>query len=791
MATSTPNADSTDSYADRGTSTQAAEDTEGDHAIALAYFNEAWAADRQNREDMLDDGGFFIGGENQWEGKAISERKKAQRPALTLNKLPQFVKQVTGEVRKNPPAIKVDPAGGESTKAVAEIYTGLIRNIQVQSNAKSAYVTAIEGAATVGQGAWRVVTEYSNDDGFEQDIRIKRIPDHLSFIDDPFAKEADRRDRRYFFLMNEMPRKEYERQFPDAPVSDMAAELRKLPRGWATKDTVRVAEYWCRRKVKRKLLAFSDGRVMREDEFAAGLKSGAIVADPNVTIENERDVEAWEVYSRLMNASEWLTEEQPWAGKLIPFAVVIGEEFMIGGNVTRKGIVRDAKDPQRIVNYMRSTAVEASALQPKAPFVVTVDQIKGFETIWQNAGVNNYAYLPYNPDPRAAGAPQRVQPSLPQTGLDLQAQIASQDMKEVIGIYDPQLGQKSNETSGRAILARQQQGDTGTFNFIDNLSTGIMHTGNILVDLIPHIYDTKRMVRVLGEDGTGDMVEINSPVFEKGVAKILNDMTVGEYSVAVAAGPAFSTRRAEAVESMTEFVRAVPQAGALIGDQIAQNMDWPGAEKIGKRLRTLLPPEIRAMEGENIPPPTPDPEKAANALEAAASADLKTAQADKAKAETATLAVQLETMMGGMDQRIGLMIQQGFQQMMTQMFPGGAPGVAPGGQPQGGIDPSLRRDMADMADQARGHTEGKVNDMVANHLGPALSQFGQSQHAGFHALGQGLAELGQHVRAGMEQQAHATHALAQAHSAETELVRDPKTGRATGSRKKPPQQTMN
>lgn len=673
MASVAPNVDTT-SDGSRGDTPK-----QSDHAVAMGYFTEAWSADRQTRAEMTADGGFYIGGDNQWDGAALTKRRKAQRPALTLNKLPQFVKQVTGEVRKNPPSIKFMPAGGAATQEVAEIFTGLTRQIQAASNAKSAYVTATEGAAIVGQGAWRVVTEYSADDKFEQDIRIRRIPDHLSFIDDPFAKEADRRDRRYFFVFNEMPRKEYERQFPDAPVSDMPDEVRRLPEGWASRDVVRVAEYWCRVPVKRKLLAFSDGRVMFEDDFAAKLKKGEIVADPNVTIDMEREVDTWRVESRLMNGAQWLTKPQPWAGKYIPFAVVIGEEIVIGGTVSRKGIVRDARDPQSVVNYMRTASVEAAALQPKAPWVVTVEQIKGYETIWQNSGVENYAYLPYNYDTNAPGAPQRAQPALAQAGLDIQAQIASQDMKEVIGIYDPQLGQKSNETSGRAILARQQQGDTGTFHFIDNLATAIMFTGVILVDLIPRIYDTTRIVRVLAEDGKAQAVEINKRTTEAGIEKVLNDMTVGEYDVAVAAGPSFSTRRAEAVESMTEFVRTVPAAGALIGDKIASNMDWPGAEDIAKRLRTLLPPEIRAMEGEEMPEPQPDPKVAAEALRAAAQADLATQQAEKVRAETATLVMQLDAAINGINQQIAMGIESGMSQMMARMFApaGDEPPMAP------------------------------------------------------------------------------------------------------------------
>ena len=789
MAVVMPDADTT-SDGSRGDTPK-----QSDHAVALGFFTEAWAADRQTRSDMTDDGGFYIGGDNQWDGAALTKRRNAQRPALTLNKLPQFVRQVTGEVRKNPPSIKFMPAGGEATQEVAEILTGLSRQIQAASNAKSAYVTATEGAVIVGQGAWRVVTEYSADDKFEQDIRIKRIPDHLSFIDDPFTKEADRRDRRYFFVFTEMPRKEYERQYPDAPVSDMPDDVRRLPEGWGTKDVVRVAEYWCRVPIKRKLLAFSDGRVMFEDDFAKGVKSGRIIPDPNITIEAERDVDTWRVESRLMNGAQWLTEPQPWAGKYIPFAVVIGEEIVIGGSVSRKGVVRDAKDPQRIVNYMRTSSVEAAAMQPKAPWLVTVDQIAGLETFWQNSGVENYAYLPWKPDPQAPGAPQRAQPALAQAGLDIQAQIASQDMKEVIGIYDPQLGQKSNETSGRAILARQEQGDTGTFHFIDNLATAIMFTGLILIDLIPKIYDTQRVVRVLAEDGKAQAVEINKPMMEAGINKVLNDMTVGEYDVVVAAGPSFSTKRAEAVESMTEFVRSVPQAGALLGDKIAENMDWPGAEGIAKRLQMLLPPEIRQMEGIQGPPPSPPPEALAaqqqaeqqqaelqfKQTEAAAKAQMEMAKLEAdMEIKRAELAIETERLALEREkialEREKLALQAVTAERTAAMAEREAAEPEEPDEPAG--DPEMRQHAADIADFAQSRTAGEVGGLIGQ-MAPALE-----------ALGQGQAQLGESMQAGLERLAQATEQLAAATMAETELVRDPVTNKPLGARKKPPAMVM-
>lgn len=199
-----------------------------------------------------------------------------------------------------------------------------------------------------------------------------------------------------------------------------------------------------------------------------------------------------------------------------------------------------------------------------------------------------------------------------------------------MGLYDASLGARSNETSGRAIMARQREGDVSTFHFIDNLSRAIRHGGRILIDLIPKVYSGERIVRVLGYDGTPQNVRLGagqgdtaSGATEAGAGQDqatpidpatgqampvppnmrfdgVYDLAVGKYDLVVEAGPSFSTRRQEAAEQMTEFVRAFPQAAPVLGDLMAKNMDWPGADEIAARLKRLLPPQ--ALEDGGLPP---------------------------------------------------------------------------------------------------------------------------------------------------------------------------------------------
>jgi hypothetical protein len=654
------------------------------HRRAMRDFDEGWTADAKNREAMLDDLEFYAG--EQWLESIRADRETEKRPIFTFNRLPQFVRQLTGDARQNTPAIKVMPTGDGATKDVAEILTGLIRNIEVCSDAKAAYTTAIEGAAQGGQGGWRVARVYSGEDGFEQDLRIQRIPDPLSILIDPFCREADKSDKRYAFVFQDISRTKYAELYPDSTINDFPNNDGSGVAGgvgWFTKDNVRLAEYWYQEDKPKLILRLSDGSVVDAAEVA---EAGGL--PPELQIVEQREITAKCAYSCICNGMEVLEGPFDWGDEYIPIAYVPGEEIVINGATVRRGMVRDAKDPQRAYNYTRTTAIEAIALQPKAPWTLTIKNLEGVKDMWDAAGRKNWPYLAFTPDPMNPNGPKRADPALAQQGLDSQAMLANDDLKGVTGIYDASLGNKSNETSGVAIRARQKEADTGTFLYLDNLARAIAFTGKVLIRQIPKVYNGRRIVRVLGEDGSADMAEINKPAWKQGAQTVLNDITTGEYDVVVSSGPSYATKRVEAAESLMQFMQAAPQAGQLIADLVAKNMDWPGADDIAKRLRTMLPPEIRAMEGEEMPEPKPDPEAAANALDKAAAADLKTQQAEKTRVETAALAMQLDVAINGMDQRIAMAIEQGMGAILMRMFSG------QGGQPMGEQPPMMPQEEA-------------------------------------------------------------------------------------------------
>ncbi len=637
------------------------------HAEAMRRGEEIWDAEQQNMREGRDCQRFYVGGEGQWEAKARASRVADGRPVLTINLLPKFVRQMTGDLRKNPPSLKFLPAKGKASKETAEAFGGITRHIEQQSSAKDCYIIATENAAIASQGFFRVVTEYSSDDGFEQDIRIRPIRDPFGAALDPYATLPDKSDARYGFVFEFISVEDFEAAWPGHSASEVPMpDEGRFP--WRRGNSIRIAEYWKRKPVKKTLILLDDGAVV-EDE--ADIPEGR-------TETNRREVEAYEVVMYRVSGAAVLSGPHAFPSKYIPICMVVGEEVTIDNVTTRKGMVHDARDPQRVYNYSRTASVEAIAQQPKAPWVGTVAMFAN-RPEWKTAGSKNHSYLAYNIDKNAPKSkPERAQPALASQGLDTQSIIASNDLEAATGIFKTSLGAPSNETSGVAIAQRQQEGDTTTFLYPDNLSRALSCLGRILADMIPRVIDTEREVRILKEDGSTEMLPVNvsqenQQQDAKGRAKPLYDLSAGEYDVVVSVGPSFASRRAEAASHMVELATGLPIVGQAAPDLIVENMDFPGADAIAKRIKGVIG---IGEDGEPIQQEQQqDPTQAAGALKDAADADLKEAQANKTRLESAGLAQQI-TMMGGQIEAL-MQLVQGLQAQQQpgagDMPPMGAP----------------------------------------------------------------------------------------------------------------------
>ena len=589
-------------------------------ALMRSRFTMAMAAYSESREDELDDLRFMAGSpDNQWQWPAdvLATRGAVQgqtinaRPCLTINKLPQHVRQVTNEQRQNRPTGKVIPADDKADIEVAQVFDGMVRHIEYISDADVAYDTACDNQVTYGEGYIRILTEYCREDSFDQDIKIGRVRNSFSVYMDPMIQDPCGADARFCFITEDIDKRDYERMFPDAaPISSLMANGVGDPSlsAWINQDTVRIAEYFYY-ETKKQTLRLYPGNISVWKDSPQDKQLMSMFGKPL----RERTADRKQVKWIKTNGYEVL-EEQDWAGKWIPVVRVVGNEFEVDGQIYLSGLVRNAKDAQRMYNYWTSQEAEMLALAPKAPFIGYGGQFEGYELQWKTANTNNWPYLEVNPDVTdGAGAPlplpQRAAPPLPQTGL-IQAKMgASDDIKSTTGQYDSSLGATSNERSGKAILAREKQGDTGTYHYVDNLSRAVRHVTRQLVDMIPKIYDTERVARIVGLDGEVGMVKINpqqpEPVKEirdqnGGVIEKIYNPSVGVYDVCVTTGPGYMTKRQEALDAMSMLLQSNPQLWTVAGDLFIKNMDWPGAQEMAKRFAKIIDPKV--MDGEDQSP---------------------------------------------------------------------------------------------------------------------------------------------------------------------------------------------
>lgn len=663
------------------------------HKEGIKIYDYAVERDSHNRERYAEDIRFARLGE-QWPDAMRAKREREGRPCLTMNKLKAFIRQVVNDARQNKPSIKFHAVGDGADQWTAKVQDGLVRNIEYSSNADVAYDTAIDNAVSGNVGYFRITTDYAADDVFDQDIRIERIANSLSVVPDAYCFDADSANWNDAFVTEDYSVDAFKAKWPKANTASFEGDRRgDMAAGWMTDDgLVRVAEWWKRREVPATIVKLSNGMVVQaekldNEEFVALLEA------QGVTEVARRETKTMKVTQHLMNGCEIL-ETSDWAGKYIPIVPVYGDEVIIDGKRHLFSMIHDSKDAQLGYNFWRSTTAEVAGLAPKAPYIGPVGSFAS-DPNWATANTETHPYLEYDPV-EGAPPPQRQGFVGPDAASMQEALNASDDMKSIMGLYDASLGAQGNEVSGRAILARQREGDTSTFNFTDNLSRGIRHAGRIMADLIPKVYTVARVIRTIQEDGTNRDVKVNQPTEPLpeevkdqqeqmvGITRIY-DLTNGKYDVTCESGPSFNTRRQEAAMQMTEFMRAVPGAGQVMGDLLAKNLDWPGADEIAERLKLLLPPQAQGqnpqlMQAQQIiqqlQQAMAQMEQKLAAVESDKSAEARKLDIDAHKADTDRLKALGVTLLPEVAAAMGLQVVQSAAQALN------GPDITPGGQPQ-------------------------------------------------------------------------------------------------------------
>jgi hypothetical protein len=569
---------------------------------ALTRFDYLMGLDSENRDLWREDLKFANGdADNGWqmEGDIFASRIQSGKPCLTVNKVKAHNRAITNEYRMNRTSPKVIPSGGGSDKETAEVFNSIIRHIEAQSSADTVYSTAFEFAVDAGLGYYRVVTDYLHEESFDQEIYLRRVKNPLNILQH-IGDFADGRDSKYAFDFTDLPVDEFKELYPNETVADFN---RSNGSDWITEDTVRLCEYF---------------RVVGKEDTLYSLPDGTTILKSKLKEEDGIDVTGLKSRKVTNNSVEWfllgnntILDRSTWAGKYIPIIRVVGFEVEVENKLYRCGHTRAMKDVQRMYNFWTSSAVESVSLHGKQPYIVSAEAIAGFADEWDNLNEDDVAYLPYN---HADSRGNPIPPPVKQEGAAIPTaylqgmKTASDEMQAITGQYDAQMGQTINAQSGIAIDNLQRKGDVATYHFIDNAEQAKIFTTVLLVDLIPKIYDTPRVVRILGEDSKEAEIEVNpelpaakvSLLDEQGEIKTIYNPSVGRYDVQGATGANYATQRREQSAALLAMTQANPDLWNTAGDLILKSQDFPMSEEIGERLAKLINPP--KQEVGDIPP---------------------------------------------------------------------------------------------------------------------------------------------------------------------------------------------
>jgi len=638
-------------------------------------------ADDHNRQAAIEDLKFLNG--DQWDAAEEARRRLRGRPCLRTNELPKYVNQVVGDMRHNRARVKVRPVDSSGDVHIAKVRSGLIASIEYSSNAEAIYDYAGEMAVSCGYGAWRVLTRYSEENPFLQEVYLERIRNPFLVYMDSSAKSEVYADAKYGFVLEKVTPEEFEERFPgkEPPGDPVKTGKGVGQEAWYAQGAFFIADYYVIEREKKTVCLMGDGQLLDKAEAerltnewragqaadgqeaetalaaamapgapspheapdAAGRSAAAQGAvppfepfpplPPSLTIAGERTVEMPRVRWYAITANQVLDGPKDVPGRYIPIIVVKGPERNIEGKTHVRSLIRDAKDPQRLLNFWVTDSAEIVDMIPKAPWIGTARQFEGYENDYAAANAENFPFLKYNID-QGAPPPQRVAVSGVPVAVFEQIGQAKQAIKDTIGMFAADIGDRGPELSGKAILQRQKPGDVATFAFIDNLARSIAHSGRVINEMIPQVYDTERDVRMRNADETEEFAPVNTtagrimealaadgrryPGLDRGALARLaarrgagakyNDLTVGKYDVVVTTGPSYSTQRQEAAQSLERLVAAFPQVMTVAGDLIYKFQDFLGAEEIAERIERTMPPAlVPPKEGAPQRPPQPPP----------------------------------------------------------------------------------------------------------------------------------------------------------------------------------------
>jgi len=596
--------------------------------------------EQANRAAYTEDIAFYSGDTDdagQWEQGTRQKRQNAGRPTLTINVLPMFVEQIMGDIRLNQPRIKVHPQGNRATPELAAVYDGIIKSIEYNSNAEKIYDDAANQMVVGGIGAWRLDTEFIPG-SFDQHIIIRPITDPMTVYWQPRPFDADNFDADWCMITYYMTKEDFEKEYGDkVPLASIQETGKGDMNDWFDKDRIKLAECYERVRSTRTICQMSDGSVLSLEDAETKIEEQEVLLKlqqanqeetvsiqgilgqpsqplqeptPQLRIVKKRDEDHYHVYHSVICGTDVLEKPVKTVWENIPVVQLWGKQLVVQGKRFVRGMIRNAKDAQRTFNYMRSSEVEMAALQPRVPWVATQKMIEGYEADWNSANVEAKSVLRYKTDPdRPNDKPQRTDPVQTHPGFFQGSNSAMGDMKMTMGIFNDSLGIPTGmNRSGIAIKANIKESDVGNYTYFANFIRGLEWTGKLIVQAIPKVYDTERIIQTRDQASRPMSIPVNMPRINQqtGLPDILNDLSIGRFGVAIDTGPSFTTQREEAVENIMRLLPTLqPQQVNIITDLIFRYQDWPGAQEFADRLEKLVPPQITGKPQQQPLPPNP------------------------------------------------------------------------------------------------------------------------------------------------------------------------------------------
>lgn len=576
-------------------------------ATSLKRFKITAEAESEARRKGLEDLEFSIG-TGQWDAAVKANRELEGKPCLTINRAPSFIRQYTGEERQHRPSMIVSPVGQGASQEKAKIHQGVLRHIEVASIADQVYDDSYDMMMRIGWCPWRIDAEYTHERSFDQEPRIRSIDNPFNVYLSPFRR-PNGTDPLWGHVIRDYAKDEYESEF--GRKTDMAKLNFPTQQGaaepdWVTKDGCRVAEYWWIELIDSHLWQLDDGSVLITEELKKGDRA-RVVADRDTVIRKVNCIK---------HDAMQVLERYEWLGKYLPFPEVNGVRLNVNGKIYKAGMVRDYRDAQRIYDFMVTRSVEQVDQVSKDPLWVPVENAE-FEDQYKNLNRKNYSHVyfkAYDANGRQLPTPQRAGREAPIEAMQKLVQQADYDMKAVIGIYGPSLGEEagSAQESGFAILTRQQQSDQGMVTWHDNLNRAIHWQGVILEDLWPHYINSARAQRIVDPDDSirhvvlyngnyGDEHQFAAHAMlnpQQGLTKAY-DVSEGMYDLTLNTGPMYRTAREEAFRALTVVITKNPELFPILGDIWAKNADFPDNDVIEQRLKKMLPPQLQEAPGED------------------------------------------------------------------------------------------------------------------------------------------------------------------------------------------------